>query len=335
MKMTFRIILIVIVALVFVYQSGPKPPKPKLNNDLPAVGTDPVQVESQILDREKAFQLKPDNEARFVWANDSLKEKTGYVMLYLHGFSASWYEGFPVNIDFARHFGCNGYLPRLADHGLNSAEPLAGMTSDRLWESAKEALMVACQLGKKVVILSTSTGGTLALKLAAEFPEKIYGLILFSPNVEINNSLAWMLSKPWGLQIARKNTGSNYRMWSEKWDSKECQYWYCKYRLEGVVNLQVMVETLMKEEVFNKVNAPVFLGYYYKDKEHQDQTVRVDAALKMFDQLGTPAVMKVKQAFPEAGDHCIASELYSKSVNEVRQATYAFAEKVLGMKPVL
>ena len=334
MKKIFKILLIAVVALVFAYLAGPKPDKPKLTNDLPVVSSDLAQLESQILDREKTYVLKPDNQARFVWANDSSKEKTEYALLYLHGFSACWYEGSPVNVDFARHFGCNAYFPRLADHGLNTTEALADMTSDRLWESAKEALMVACQLGEKVVIMSTSTGGTLALKLAAEFPERIHGLILFSPNVKINNSMAWMLSKPWGLQIARKNTGSNYRVWSEKWDSKDCQYWFCKYRLEGVVNLQVLVETLMKEEVFRKVNTPVFLGYYYKDEEHQDKTVRVDAALKMFDELGTPAAMKMKQAFPEAGDHCIASELYSKSVDEVRQVTFAFAEKALGMKPI-
>jgi len=61
--------------------------------------------------------------------------------------------------------------------------------------------------------------------------------------------------------------------------------------------------------------------------------VRVDAELKMFDELGTPAGLKQKQAFPEAGDHVIACELYSKSVDEVRQATFAFAGDVLGMKP--
>ena len=59
----------------------------------------------------------------------------------------------------------------------------------------------------------------------------------------------------------------------------------------------------------------------------------MDAALKMFDQLGTPVDVKIKMAFPEAGDHCIASGMYSKSVDEVKAAGFAFAEKFLGMKP--
>jgi pimeloyl-ACP methyl ester carboxylesterase len=335
MKILSRFLLWLVIALVGVYLFGPQPPKPKLNRALPVVTSDLNILEKQILDHEKSFKLKPDNGARFIWRNDTVKGKTEFVLLYLHGFSACWYEGNPVNTGFARYFGCNAYFPRLASHGIDTTEALVDMTPDRLWESAKEALAVASQLGQKVVIMSTSTGGTLALKLAAEFPERIHGLILFSPNVKINNSMAWMLSLPWGLQIARKNTGSNYRVWSEKWDSKECQYWNCKYRLEGVVYLQQLVETTMKEKVFRKVKVPVFLGYYYKDDEHQDKTIRVDAALKMFDRLGTPLGLKKKQAFPDAGDHCIACELYSKSVDEVRQATFAFAEEVLRMMPAV
>ena len=333
MKRALYILLSVLLVLTFAYFLGPKPQKPVMNNEFPTVQGDLVQLEKWITDREQTLKTKPDNEARFLWANDSVKGKTKYVLLYLHGFSASWFEGSPVNVDFARHFGCNAYFPRLASHGLITPDALLDMTPDRLWESVKEALTVAGQLGEKVVIMSTSTGGTLSLKLAAEFPEKITGLILFSPNVEINNSVAWLLSKPWGLQLARKSAGGNYRITNPDSTAKDCQYWYCKYRLEGIVYLQQLLEATMKEEVFKKVTVPVFLGYYYRDEKHQDPTVRVDAALKMFDQLGTQADVKVKMAFPEAGDHCIASSMYSKSVDEVRAASFAFAEKFLGMKP--
>jgi pimeloyl-ACP methyl ester carboxylesterase len=332
MKKILYFLVAFLALLTLAYFAGPKPPQPVLNNDLPSVPNDPGQLEKWVTDREQSMKIKPDNEARFIWANDSVKGKTMYVLLYLHGFSASWFEGSPVNVDFARHFRCNAYLPRLATHGLDTQEALLDMTPDRLWESAKEALMVAGQLGEKVVIMSTSTGGTLSLKLAAEFPDKITGLMLFSPNVQINNSVAWLLSKPWGLQLARKSAGDNYRITNPDSTAKDCQYWYCKYRLEGIVYLQQLVEATMKEEVFKRVTQPVFLGYYYKDEKHQDQTVRVDAALKMFDELGTPIDVKIKMAFPEAGDHCIANEMFSKSVDEVRAASFAFAEKFLGMR---
>ena len=331
MKKFLRAVFLIIIMILIVYLVGPEEPKPNLNLDLPSLSSNLNTLESVILKREESLNVKTDNESRFVWMNDTLKERTDWALLYLHGFSASWYEGYPVNVDFARQFNCNAYFPRLAAHGIDTTEALIDMTPDALWESAKEALLVARKIGKRVVIMGTSTGGTLALKLAAEFPEYVDGLILYSPNVRINNPAAFLLSKPWGLQIARIVYKSNYRVTNEDFDSKKCQYWNCKYRLEAVVYLQQLVEKTMKKDVFERVICPVFLGYYFKDEDNQDQVVRVDAAIKMFEQLGTEDDLKTEMAFPDAGEHVIAGELYSKSVDEVRAATFHFATGILKM----
>ncbi len=334
MKKLKRFALLLLLVLAVAYFMGPKPPKPELNLDLPSLPAGINTIESYIGSREADFQVRPDNEARIFWANDSVKERTDFCLLYLHGFSASWYEGYPAHVEFARHFGMNLYIPRLASHGLETEEALIDMTPDNLWESAKEALMIARNLGKHVVVMGTSTGGTLGLQLAADFPEYVDALILYSPNIRINNNTAFLLSKPWGLQIGRKVTGGNYRITNSDFDSKECQYWYCKYRMEAVVYLQQLVDATMKKETYERVTAPVFLGYYYKDKNHQDETVKVTPMLKMFDQLGTSGEQKVKVAFPEAGDHVIGCELHSGSVDEVISETIKFAEKTIGLKPV-
>jgi hypothetical protein len=101
--------------------------------------------------------------------------------------------------------------------------------------------------------------------------------------------------------------------------------------LEATVYLQQLIDATMNEELFKRVNTPVFLAYYYQDEAHQDQTVRVDAMLKMFDQLGTPAALKQKQAF-HAGTHVIGCETFSKAQPEVEQACINFATQVIGMK---
>lgn len=334
MKRIKRFFLFVFLLLIVGYLFGPKPPNPELNKDLPSLPASTVNIENFIKRKEAAFSIKPDNESRIFWANDSLKERTDYCVLYLHGFSASWYEGYPAHERFAKHFGFNLYIPRLHDHGLITEDPLIDMTPDNLYTSAKEALMVARSLGKKVIIMSTSTGGTLSLELAADFPEYVDALIMYSPNIKVNNSTMFLLSKPWGLQIARKVMNGKYRITEEDFESEECKYWNCKYRVEALVYLQQLVEATMTKETFNRVNVPVFLGYYYKDKEHQDETVRVDAMLNMFDQLGTPSSNKVKKAFPEAGDHVIASELTSGSVEEVIAETILFGETILELNPV-
>jgi alpha-beta hydrolase superfamily lysophospholipase len=334
MKKLKRYLLILLLVLVAGYLLGPKPPKPELNKNLPSLPTSVRNLESYIAEKESEYSVRPDNESRIFWANDSLKERTDYCLLYLHGFSASWYEGYPANVEFAKHFGMNAYMPRLASHGLETEDALVDMTPDNLWNSAKEALMVARSLGKNVIIMSTSTGGTLGLQLAADFPEYVDGLILYSPNIRINNGAAFLLSKPWGLQIGRKVTGGKYRTTNEDFNSKDCQYWYCKYRMEAVIYLQQLVEATMNKSTFTRVTAPVFLGYYYKDENNQDETVKVSAMLKMFDQLGTPADRKIKVAFPEAGDHVIACELTSGSVEEVIRESKKFGEDILGLKPV-
>ncbi len=314
---------------------GPKPPQIDLNKDLPSISASIANIEDYVKKNDEGLTLKPDNESRIVWANDTVKERTAYSLLYLHGFSASWYEGYPANVEFARHFGCNAYFPRLASHGIETEDALIDMTPDRLWQSAKEALMIARTLGRKVIIMGTSTGGTLALKLASDFPEYVDGLILYSPNIRINNKAAFLLSKPWGLQIGRNAEGGNYRISDEVPDSKYCKYWNCKYRMEAVVFLQQLLDETMINLTYKNVNEPVFLGYYYKDETHQDDVVRVDAMLKMFDHLGTSTDLKINVAFPEAGDHVIGCELKSGAYNEVLEETIKFGKEVLKLKPAM
>ncbi len=333
MKKIIRFLTYLILLGIVVYLMGPKPEQAELNKDLPSLSASIGNIDSAVKENDAGLRIKPDNESRIIWANDSLKERTRYCLLYLHGFSASWYEGYPANVEFAKHFNINAYLPRLASHGIETEDPLIDMTPDRLYESAKKALMIAKSLGRNVIIMCTSTGGTLALKLASDFPEYVDGLILYSPNIRINNQAAFIFSKPWGLQIGRKVIGGDYRVANSDFDSKICQYWNCKYRVEALVYLQQLVDETMKKETYKNVSAPVFLGYYYKDEENQDDVVKVSAMLKMFDHLGNISSQKVKMAFPEAGNHVIACELTSGSYPQVLSETIEFAEEVLEMKP--
>ena len=96
-----------------------------------------------------------------------IKNKTAYSIVYLHGFSASQAEGDPVHKNIAAMFGCNLYLSRLAEHGIDTTEPMMNLTADKNWESAKQALAIGKQLGNKVILMGTSTGGTNALQLGS------------------------------------------------------------------------------------------------------------------------------------------------------------------------
>jgi hypothetical protein len=59
--------------------------------------------------------------------------------------------------------------------------------------------------------------------------------------------------------------------------------------------------------------------YYYKDEIHQDSVVSVPAMLNMFNELGTPSNLKVKEAMPNVGNH-VMGQLY-KIKGSFRRAT--------------
>ncbi len=322
---------IILLVLIIVYFSGPQPSTPKYKQVLPTLPTEAAALEQYISNKESTHKLKPDNQARILWLNDSLKLKTEYALVYLHGFSASQEEGDPVHYDFAQKFGCNLFLSRLDAHGIDTTEPLANFTAEKLWNSAKEAYAIGRQLGKKIILMSTSTGGTLALKLAAEFPD-IAGLILLSPNIAINDPNAWLLNNHWGLQIAHMVTGK-HRV-SEDTTALFAQYWNNRYATSSLVQLEELLETTMKESTFKKITQPTLLLYYYKDDEHQDKTVKISAMKRMFNQLGTPGNLKKQVAIPNAGDHVIGSYIISKDIQKVEEECEKFARDVLHLKEI-
>lgn len=320
---------IVILLLIIVYFLGPHPSSLYLSKELPSVPSEGRALENYVHDHEALHKLKPDNQARIIWLNDSLKEKTEYAVVYLHGFSASEKEGDPVHIDFAKKFGCNLYLSRLADHGIDTSEPLANFTAEKFWTSAKEAFAIGKQIGRKIILMSTSTGGTLALKLAAEYPD-ISGLILLSPNIAINDRFAWMLNNHWGLQIAKLIKGDH--MHAKDTTAIYKQYWNQTYCTKSIVQLEELLEQTMKESTFKKITQPTLLLYYYKDEKHQDPVVKVVAMKRMFSQLSTPPDQKWQMPVPNAGDHVIGSYIKSKDIKTVETEIDKFAVEILHLK---
>lgn len=230
--------------------------------------------------------------------------------------------------NIAKAFGCNLYLSRLSQHGIDTTEQLLNLTPENYWESAKEALAIGKELGEKVILMGTSTGATQAIQLAASYPSEVAALILYSPNIAINDNNAWLLNNPWGLQIARLVKGGNYH---DPEDSRPIyrQYWNKPYRLEAIVALEEMLETTMIKSTFSRISQPVLLLYYYKDEANQDKVVKVTAMKKMFEQLATAPHLKRALPLPNTGNHVIASPIKSADIQSVEKETSLFLQQVL------
>ncbi|RYF69929.1 MAG: hypothetical protein EOO39_16655 [Cytophagaceae bacterium] len=172
----------------------------------------------------------------------------------------------------------------------------------------------------------------LTLYLAERHPE-LAGVVLYSPCIAVANPALKLATKPWGVQIMKQVLqGEHVKVTHYKPD--RARYWLTQYHLNGLVTLQTMMDDYMTPAEFAKVKQPLFLGYYYKDEDHQDKVVSVAAMLAMYDQLGTSANEKQKVAFPNAGEHVIASHFTSGDLNGVYKATEQFLTKVVKLKPV-
>jgi pimeloyl-ACP methyl ester carboxylesterase len=316
--------------MALIYFAGPRPATPRYDPAFPEAPSAPAELDAYIRNLESAHRLKPDNHARVVWFA-SAKSKTAYSVVYLHGFSASQEEGDPVHENFARRYGCNLFLARLSDHGIDTTEQLLFFTPDRLWRSGKLALAVGQAIGERVILMSTSTGGSLALLLAAKFPDRVHALINLSPNIEINNSMAFLANNPWGNELTRLVVGGSYQV--NDYPVERQPYWNNTYRIEAIGQLQQLLETAMTPETFRRVTCPALTLYYFKDEQNQDPTVRVSAMLRMHEQLGTEPSRKRAVAIPGAGEHVLASHLVSKDIPEVERQINLFAGEVLQMRP--
>ncbi len=331
------IVGLLIPVLLLTWFLGPKAEFNNVNPTLSELKLELDELDSYLSEKEALVpNIKAENESRIIWA-DSIRQ-TEYALVYLHGFSAGPMEGAPLHQEVASRYGMNLYLPRLSKHGIQDDDIFLELTPDGLMESAKEALVIGKKLGKKVILMSCSTGGTLGIYLTANHPD-IHGHLMYSPNIKIFDPTSEMLTGPWGLKIVKQVLG-DYRIPTEDPEvpdsvqQKIDQYWSGKYRVEGIVALQSLLDQTMTDETFAKVNQPYFLGYYYKSDTAQDNTVSVEAMLDFDSKTKTPKDSKRAVAFPEAGSHVINSPLTSKQYERVREETYKYLEEVLNITPL-
>lgn len=325
----FYIPILIIIVLIIVYALGPGEDDLVIDKSLPELNLKLSEIDDFVKQKETQFKLREDNQARIIWADST--RKTKYVFLYIHGFSASQGEGLPVHQNVAQHYKANLFLCRLSGHGYRE-NSLSDYTATSGWEAAKEALVIASNLGDSIILMGTSTGCTYALMLAAHFPEKVHSIINYSANIRVNSGVAFLLNNPWGTEIAETIIGKNRKI---EFDSiLHAKYWDTLYTIDALVELQNLLETQMTPETFKKVSVPCLNLYYYKDDNNQDNVVRVDKIKWMHELLGTPEAKKRSIALPGPENHVLASPIKSKDIQSVQRETIHFCDEVLHLSSI-
>ena len=156
--------MVVVAILAVIALLGPRPVvesgwvEPQLGPDLDAYLTE---------SERDVPALRPGDAKSVVWRDPDTRERTEVSIVYLHGFSADRHEVEPLITDLARDLQANVYFTRLRGHGRDGVGMLEPSAADWLVDTA-EAIAIGGRIGEKVVVVATSTGGTLALWAAAQ-----------------------------------------------------------------------------------------------------------------------------------------------------------------------
>ena len=316
--LSFASMLLLVIAF---YYSGPTTAAPTYDLSLPTVNTRFADINDSLLHFDSYLKAEPCAISTVDWY-DSI-ERTEYVLLYLHGFSATQHEGDSVRFWIANRLQANAYYPRISGHGLEEEDSVryATFTATAAWEKAKKDFALATTLGNKVIIMSCSTGTPLALKLSATYPNKVHALVNYSPNIRLNDPLAALVNDPWGLELLKWTSNQDFRDLSPREDGivEDCKH--RSYCWESVIQMQWLLETTMIESTFKAVRAPSLTMMWNESDEIRDRVVSVEKAQWMHECLGS----SVKQWTDCAcNDHVILNHQTSEAAEYVFETTFAF-----------
>ncbi|GHG25203.1 alpha/beta hydrolase [Paracoccus aerius] len=190
-----RLALGLLSALALLWVFGPRD---RLRTDQAAAPV-PADLQAWLDDREAGI----DGQRATVlqWAGQE-GEATEVAILYVHGFSASPAELRPLPEQVAVRLGANLLAIRLTGHGMDGPALAAARAQD-WWQDLAQGLAAARQMGRRVVVMGMSTGGTLAA-LAARDPQlgrMMGGVVLLSPNFRLRARQSWLLELPFARQI--------------------------------------------------------------------------------------------------------------------------------------
>lgn len=210
--------------------------------------------------------------------------RTRISIVYLHGFSATHKELSPMTEQLAKMLRANVFYSRLTGHG-RSDDAMAEATPDAWKQDAKEAYDVGATIGEHVLVIGTSTGGTLSTWLSAQpFADKLLANVLISPNFAINSGGAWLLKNPLGLWLAKKLSG-DYRGFQPLNDF-HAMYWTERYPLDALVPMLELLDDVDDLDKSN-IKTPQLIIYSPNDK-----VINVEKALETAKEF-TSASVKV------------------------------------------
>ena len=225
---------------------------------------EPAALAAEISRREAGLAgITSGCAARVVFANPASPAQTDVAVVYVHGFSATRQETAPLAENLARAWGANLFEARLRGHGRGGAA--LGVVRCEEWLSdAAEAIEVGRRLGRRVVVISCSTGSSLVAWLISHgHAERVVASIWISPNFAPRNSSSRILTGPWGAQLVEPIVGPE-RSWTPS-NELQGRYWTTRYPSSVLVEMQATVDLANRADLARH-QTPLLMIYSPRDR---------------------------------------------------------------------
>jgi len=267
--------------------------------------------------------LRPGEAKSVVWIDPETRAPSPVSLVYLHGFSADRHEVEPLVTDLARDLAANAYFARLTGHG-DGGRALGDATVADWLADAAEAVAVGARIGQRVVVIGTSTGGTLALWAAGqpEAADRIAALVLISPNLGPRDRAARVLTWPWGGLVARTVAGPERCF--EAASAEQERHWTVCYPTRALLPMMALVEHVRAMDL-RDIRVPTLLVYSTGDRVvDAGETQRLLAT-----GAGSGPQVYVVEGSGDPQQHVIAGSIMSPgTTGAVRERVMGFLEDV-------
>ena len=267
----------------------------------------PDDIDSWLADAEQRvsaqYALIPDTEKRVTWHGQA-GARTPWAVVNLHGFSATRQETAPLAERVAAALGANLFETRLTGHG-HTEKPMHDVRAEDWLADTAEALAIGARLGEKIVVIGTSTGGTLALAMTNhDTAHPVSDIVVLSPNLQPSDGNAAWLTRPAGPLIARLIAGDT-RSW-EAHNEQQARYWSTRYPIEAAIEMMRLVDMLNERLPMRlEQNLLVLLS-------PDDEVVSPEATRQAFEQISAPhkALVEIEGA-GDPSNHVLAGDILS------------------------
>ncbi len=308
-RLAARVVVGLLAIAAAVYALGPRIPySTEITFDASTIGAD---VETYINEVESAWNdIRPGAERQIVWHDPTTRKTTDYSIVYLHGFSASAGEVRPLPDKLAAALGANLYFARFKGHGRTAPNALAEGTVHDWMNDFAEAIEIGKRLGRKVILISTSTGGSVATVGLArnEFAKEVAAAVFISPNYGIQADGAFLMLGPWARQITHAILGE--RRTFEPRNELHAQISTYDYPVDALFPM-IRIATLASDSDVEDISVPALFIY-----SSLDEVVLPEVTSELADRWGGPREKIDVGNGGEKNHHVLAGDAMSPQMTD-------------------